>query len=68
MITDFSKLDTFMEKLSDTTASLKVVIFDEEDFEFAGEVHLRYPAFPSSYKQEMLIRRQLMTHNSFQHY
>ncbi|WP_186670893.1 7-carboxy-7-deazaguanine synthase QueE [Sporosarcina sp. BP05] len=46
MITDFSKLDTFMEKLSDTTASLKVVIFDEEDFEFAEEVHLRYPAFP----------------------
>ena len=46
MTTDFSKLDTFMEKLIDTTASLKIVIFDEEDFKFAEEVHLRYPAFP----------------------
>jgi len=46
MVTDFSNLDLFMEKLIDTTASLKVVIFDERDFNFAEEVHLRYPAFP----------------------
>lgn len=45
MITDFDNLDSFMEKLIDTTASLKIVIFDEKDFKFAEEVHLRYPAF-----------------------
>lgn len=46
MITDFDKLDLFMEKLSDTNASLKIVIFDEEDFKFAEEVHFRYPSVP----------------------
>lgn len=46
MLTDFDKLDVFMEKLQDTNASLKIVIFDETDFEFAGQVHLRYPAVP----------------------
>ena len=46
MITDFSKLDSFLEKLIDSNTSLKVVIFDEKDFEFAAVVHLRYPAFP----------------------
>ncbi|MDN7240242.1 7-carboxy-7-deazaguanine synthase QueE [Planococcus sp. N028] len=46
MITDFSKLDFFMENLSSANASLKVVIFDEEDFKYAEDVHLRYPAVP----------------------
>lgn len=46
MSTDFSKLDTFMEKLLNTTASLKIVIFDELDFEFAETVHQRYTDFP----------------------
>ncbi|MCM3712287.1 7-carboxy-7-deazaguanine synthase QueE [Sporosarcina luteola] len=46
MITDFSKLDRFMEKLTDANASLKIVVFDEIDFKFAEEVHLRYPFVP----------------------
>jgi 7-carboxy-7-deazaguanine synthase len=46
MVTDFDKLDRFMEKLADVNASLKIVIFDEDDFKFAEEVHLRYPAVP----------------------
>ena len=46
MSTDFSKLDTFMDKLLNTTATLKIVIFDEVDFKFAEAVHQRYPAFP----------------------
>ena len=35
-----------MEKLIDSNASLKIVIFDEKDFKFAEEIHLRYPSFP----------------------
>jgi 7-carboxy-7-deazaguanine synthase len=46
MTTDFSKLDVFMEKLVNSNASLKIVIFDDVDFQFAEEVHLRYPSFP----------------------
>ncbi|MFJ7936430.1 7-carboxy-7-deazaguanine synthase QueE [Sporosarcina sp. NPDC096371] len=46
MTTDFGKLDTFMDKLTDANASLKIVIFDEVDFKFAEEIHLRYPSFP----------------------
>lgn len=46
MVTDFDKLDVFMENLQDSNASLKIVIFDETDFEFAGQVHLRYPTVP----------------------
>ncbi|PIC64652.1 7-carboxy-7-deazaguanine synthase QueE [Sporosarcina sp. P13] len=46
MCTDFSKLDSFMAKLIDSNASLKIVIFDEIDFRFAEFVHLRYPSFP----------------------
>ncbi len=46
MVTDFEKLDAYMKKLEDSNASLKIVIFDELDFEFAGQVHLRYPAVP----------------------
>lgn len=46
MTTDFSRLDRFMEKLTDANASLKIVVFDETDFKFAEEVHLRYPSFP----------------------
>lgn len=46
MKTDFSKLDAIMEKLAETNASLKVVIFDEEDFKYAEDVHLRYPQVP----------------------
>ena len=46
MKTDFSKLDFFMERLIDSNASLKVVIFDEEDFKYAEDLHFRYPSFP----------------------
>ena len=46
MKTDFEKLDPFMERLVDSNASLKIVIFDEIDFRFAEEIHLRYPSFP----------------------
>lgn len=52
MVTNFQKLDDFMEKLYDYTAdpsiadmhdfSLKVVVFDDEDFEFAKKIHKRY--------------------------
>ncbi|MFC4714497.1 7-carboxy-7-deazaguanine synthase QueE [Planococcus dechangensis] len=46
MILDYSKLDAMLGKLSSAKASLKVVVFDEEDFFFAEQLHLRYPAFP----------------------
>lgn len=46
MKTDFDKLDIFMGRLENNNASLKIVIFDEIDFKFAEEVHLRYPSFP----------------------
>lgn len=53
MVTDFDKLDAFMDKLYDYTAdpyiadlhkfSLKVVVFDDADFEYAKKIHQRYP-------------------------
>lgn len=46
MVTDFDKLDAYMKKLANSNASLKIVIFDESDFGFAEELHLRYPAVP----------------------
>lgn len=46
MITDFNKLDRFMENLTDANTSLKIVVFDETDFKFAEAVHLRYPSVP----------------------
>ena len=46
MQTDFGKLDGFIDKLRNSNASLKVVIFDEEDFNYAESLHLRYPHVP----------------------
>ncbi|AUD13595.1 MULTISPECIES: 7-carboxy-7-deazaguanine synthase QueE [unclassified Planococcus (in: firmicutes)] len=46
MILDYSKLDAMLGKLSSAQASLKVVVFDETDFFFAEQLHLRYPLFP----------------------
>lgn len=46
MILDYSKLDAMLGRLSAAQASLKVVVFDEADFFFAEQLHLRYPAFP----------------------
>jgi 7-carboxy-7-deazaguanine synthase len=44
MMTDFEKLDAFVEKLQHSNISLKVVIFDEDDFSYAEMIHLRYPS------------------------
>lgn len=46
MKTDFNKLDLFMQNLEDSNVSLKVVIFDEEDFGYAEMIHTRYPNVP----------------------
>lgn len=50
MITDFDELDSILTKLkkpdSRNHVSLKVVVFDEEDFEYARKVHFRYPEVP----------------------
>lgn len=46
MKTDLGKLDVFIENLADRNASLKVVVFDEKDFNYAETLHLRYPAVP----------------------
>ncbi len=48
METDFSKLDYYIERLSEAGSnfSLKVVVFDDEDFMFAEKVHKRYQNAP----------------------
>jgi 7-carboxy-7-deazaguanine synthase len=50
MLTDFMVLDTILNNLqnkpSDQNVSLKVVVFDDEDYCYAKKVHERYPAVP----------------------
>ncbi|MFJ7728513.1 7-carboxy-7-deazaguanine synthase QueE [Neobacillus sp. NPDC097160] len=50
MHTDFATLDTIIEKLKVTESthhvSLKVVVFDDQDYDYAKKVHLRYPDTP----------------------
>ncbi|GAE36502.1 7-carboxy-7-deazaguanine synthase QueE [Halalkalibacter akibai] len=46
MNTDYQRLDFYMEELQGHHVSLKVVVFNDEDFEFAEEVHKRYPNVP----------------------
>ncbi len=49
MKTDFEKLDDIMNRLAAVNGkmvSLKVVVFDEEDFKYAIKVHKRYPTIP----------------------
>lgn len=50
MHTDFDKLDDIMRQLYVSivagATTLKVVVFDDEDFEFAKKVHKRYPHVP----------------------
>lgn len=50
MITDFIVLDNIIENLKQTNpsnhVSLKVVVFDDVDYEYAKNVHLRYPHLP----------------------
>lgn len=46
MTTDFNMLDTIIGKLQARNTSLKVVVFDDEDYLYAKNVHLRYPELP----------------------
>jgi 7-carboxy-7-deazaguanine synthase len=46
METDFEKLDTYIERLKGYNSSLKVVIFNEEDLQYAEKIHNRYPEVP----------------------
>jgi 7-carboxy-7-deazaguanine synthase len=47
MITNFGLLDAMINNLAEAdrlqNTSLKIVVFDEADFEFAKDIHLRYP-------------------------
>lgn len=53
MKTDFKKLDDIIEELEnhDTNYTLKVVIFNEEDFKYAKMVHERY----KEYEREFFV-------------
>lgn len=46
METDFGRLERVMEGLEagEGSYNLKVVVFDEKDFEYAADVHLKYPS------------------------
>ncbi|WP_019152443.1 7-carboxy-7-deazaguanine synthase QueE [Robertmurraya massiliosenegalensis] len=49
MVTDFDALDKIISRYINTDSghiSLKVVIFDDDDFSYAKEIHLRYPSLP----------------------
>ncbi|NMD71140.1 7-carboxy-7-deazaguanine synthase QueE [Bacillus sp. DNRA2] len=50
METDFNSLDTIIEKLTKDSPthhmSLKVVVFDVKDYQYAKDIHLRYPHVP----------------------
>jgi 7-carboxy-7-deazaguanine synthase len=73
MITDFDVLDSIIKKLdqknSSQNISLKIVVFDDQDYEYAKKVHQRYPEVPfflqvgnddiTSTENEKLISRLL---------
>ncbi|QOR67982.1 7-carboxy-7-deazaguanine synthase QueE [Cytobacillus suaedae] len=50
MVTDFEALGMIINKLTETgstqNTSLKVVVFDDEDYNYAKKVHHRYPHIP----------------------
>lgn len=50
MSTDFSMLTEILGKLRDRNSnqhiSLKIVVFNQEDYAYAKQVHLRYPTIP----------------------
>jgi len=50
MATNYSMLTDIIEKLKNRNSSqhvsLKVVVFNQEDYEYAKDLHLRYPAIP----------------------
>nr|WP_275583745.1 7-carboxy-7-deazaguanine synthase QueE [Priestia taiwanensis] len=46
MDTDFAALDNVIEKLRGCNISLKVVVFDDADFDYATTIHTRYKDVP----------------------
>jgi len=46
MVTDFGVLDMIIDNLKENNFSLKVVVFDDHDYEYAKDIHLRYPNVP----------------------
>ncbi|MEH7545381.1 MULTISPECIES: 7-carboxy-7-deazaguanine synthase QueE [Bacillaceae] len=46
MVTDFQVLDKIIDNLKESNVSLKVVVFDDQDYEYARNIHLRYPDVP----------------------
>ncbi len=46
MVTNFDMLDEIIGKLHTRQISLKVVIFNDEDFNYAKKLHKRYPEVP----------------------
>jgi 7-carboxy-7-deazaguanine synthase len=46
MDTDFAALDRVIEGLDGCNFSLKVVVFDDVDFDYAVKIHTRYPSIP----------------------
>ena len=49
MTTDMDVLDSILQKLNDkgsSSHSLKVVVFDDKDYEYAKSIHQRYPNVP----------------------
>lgn len=48
MSTDFAILDDIIEKLraTGTLFSLKIVVFDDDDYEYARDIYIRYPDIP----------------------
>ena len=46
METNFTVLDMILDHLKEHNVSLKVVVFDDEDYQYAKKIHLRYPSVP----------------------
>lgn len=46
METNFEVLDQILNNLKTKTVSLKIVVFDDEDYDYAKGVHHRYPGVP----------------------
>ena len=46
METNFTVLDMILDHLKEHNVSLKVVVFDDEDYQYAKKIHLRYPNVP----------------------
>jgi 7-carboxy-7-deazaguanine synthase len=46
MKTNWDTLDTIVTRVNEDNTSIKVVIFDNEDYLYARQVHMRYPSYP----------------------